>query len=195
MRSSVWHCTQFSRKMLSADPAGDALDPLGIGDLRGEILGFVQLEIARPRWPAITSTAPGSSDLVTHRADAQRVLPGFQPITREAVTPVLSLTTVMVMVAPVFLALTSTPSMGPSSAELTTPVSAGAQGVSLRKGDNSAAARPMAPISNRVFVRMNVSYFSGVSPGAPVFDEPRNSFLPSAKVTSRPLALLEPSLD
>src|SRR6476661_893699 len=37
-------------------------------------------------------------------------------------------------------------------------------------------------------------YFSGASPGAPVPVLPRNTFLPSAKVTSRPLALFEPSL-
>src|SRR5579863_9834072 len=59
------------------------------------------------------------------------------------------------MVPPFFLALTITPSMGPSSVELTTPVSAAALGVSLRNGDSSTAARPAAPISNRVFVRMD----------------------------------------
>ena len=63
-----------------------------------------------------------------------------------------------------------------------------------RSSDSATNLRIFASDPKTIF-RRDQYYFSGVSPGAPVFDEPRNSFLPSAKVTSRPLALFEPSFD
>src|SRR3954470_11013329 len=52
-------------------------------------------------------------------------LPGSRRDAGKLYSPLASLTTVTVMVAPLFLALTRTPSIGPSGSERTLPVRAG----------------------------------------------------------------------
>jgi len=57
-------------------------------------------------------------------------------------SPFWSVTTVVVMVEPSFLALTSTPSIGPSSAELTCPESVAAACASALVGNPADARMP-----------------------------------------------------
>jgi hypothetical protein len=56
---------------------------------------------------------------------------------------------------------------------------------------------PPEPSSEELVYRsIAAAHFSNLSSyGAPVPDEPRNSFRPSGNVTSRPFALFDPSLD
>ena len=68
--------------------------------------------------------------------------------------PSLSLTTVMVMVEPAFLALTSTPSIAPSSAELTCPLSATvcAGAAAIGRTANANRLRPASSGKRRMMV-------------------------------------------
>src|SRR5262245_51407969 len=61
--------------------------------------------------------------------------------------------------------------------------------------NSKATPRPVTGQGVALFEsRKRLSYFSGLSSGAPVPDEPTKSFLPSGNVMSRPLARLAPSL-
>ena len=63
----------------------------------------------------------------------------------------------------------------------------------VRKGDRDVVARNLEPHQR---LQISCFYFSVASLpsfGAPVPDEPTNSFLPSGNVMSRPLALAAPS--
>src|SRR5436305_6061358 len=72
--------------------------------------------------------------------------------------PSASLTTLMVMVPPAFLALTITPSILPSCCELTVPVrAAGACACAAGPGSRKVLAKPSALASNKARIRMSRS--------------------------------------
>jgi len=73
-------------------------------------------------------------------------LPGSNRALGKLYAPCWSLTTVVVMLEPSFLALTSTPSIGPSTDEETTPVSAACACASPQTDPeiNPAVRRPAA---------------------------------------------------
>src|SRR5205085_6570510 len=72
--------------------------------------------------------------------------------------PSASLTTLMVMVPPAFLALTITPSILPSCCELTVPVrAAGACACAAGPGSGKVLAKPSALASNKARIRMSRS--------------------------------------
>ena len=62
---------------------------------------------------------------ITRGSDRDGVASGLQPVLREGINAGGILTTVIVMLEPSRFALTSTPSIAPSAAEVTRPVSAG----------------------------------------------------------------------
>src|SRR5437588_2486300 len=72
--------------------------------------------------------------------------------------PSASLTTLMVMVPPAFLALTITPSILPSCCELTVPVrAAGACACAAGPGSKKVLAKPSTLASNKARIRMSRS--------------------------------------
>src|SRR5437016_14275220 len=66
---------------------GDAHHPLGVGELAGEILRLLQLDVGRRGFPVHSRLGRGF-DVVAHGADAERVFAGFQPVPREAIAAV-----------------------------------------------------------------------------------------------------------
>jgi hypothetical protein len=88
-----------------------ALEPLGAGELPIDALGLGELEVGSRRAAAGDIDLLGADQIIARRADRDVVMPGFEPVGREAELPS-------------FLALTRTPSIAPSSAEETWPESA-----------------------------------------------------------------------
>ena len=61
MRSSVWHCTQFNRKIFSLSGVGMLWIHSALVICAARFCGLMQLQIDRSRGGRRYSTAPGSS--------------------------------------------------------------------------------------------------------------------------------------
>src|SRR6185295_18615106 len=68
--------------------AGYAHQPLGVGELAGEILGLLQLDVGRRRLDAGHGRLGGRGDVVPDRAGAERVFARLQAVLREVVAAV-----------------------------------------------------------------------------------------------------------
>ncbi|PYS17185.1 MAG: hypothetical protein DMG15_00045 [Acidobacteria bacterium] len=99
-------------KILLLVGAGNAQQPLGIREMGGQILDLLKLDFDLRFLACSDICGLGSVNLITGTARLERVMSGFQSCGRESKT---------LIVEPSFFALTTTPSIRPSSAELTCP--------------------------------------------------------------------------
>src|SRR5204863_71915 len=97
-------------------------------------------------------------------------LPGSSLLVGKLKLPLSSLTTEMVIVLPSFLALTTTPSMAPSSAEVTWPVSAAPDCASREVGASNASGTIAVAASNNLRMRFSFQGTFGEPFRSPEYD-------------------------
>src|SRR5437764_9407242 len=97
-------------------------------------------------------------------------LPASSLLAGKEKLPLSSLTTVMVIVEPSFFALTSTPSMAPSSAEVTWPVSAAPDCASRGVGASNASGTIAVAASNNLRMRFSFQGTFGEPFPGPEYD-------------------------
>ena len=106
--------------------AGHAHHPFGIGELLAQVPGLAQLEIGGGGRARGDVGALGAVEVVADRANLQAVMSGLEPGGREAVAALRVGDDADRDGRAVLPALTITPSIGPSSAEVTCPASVAA---------------------------------------------------------------------
>ena len=162
MRSSVWQPVQLSRNRFWSSVPGMLISHSALVRVAGEIFDLLELDLGlgflagghvggRSRRRA--HSRPHAPSTCSGRARADP--PGRRS------GPWASLTTLMLIVEPSFLALTTTPSIAPSSADVTWPVKAAGVWACVGKVNGPAASRNPAatvvPTSRRSLIRIAFS--------------------------------------
>src|SRR5215470_19048327 len=130
MRSRVWQLTQLSRMSFCFGVPGMLWSHSALVSWVDRLRGFLSLRSTF----AVLSPATSAAPLPSRSKPTARILIAYWPgSSRDAgklYRPSLLVTTVIAIVEPAFLAVTSTPSIGPSSFEVTWPASAAAPSAS-----------------------------------------------------------------
>ena len=123
MRSKVWQLMHSISGRFCSRRSRHAHEPFGIGELGGKIGGLAQLDRDVGRRRAEIDAFADRQDRSRRRGCAARNVPATAGRPESGNGRCSSLTTVTVIGEPSFCALTSTPSIAPSSADVTEPVS------------------------------------------------------------------------
>src|SRR6516164_6221693 len=126
IRSTVWQLTQLRSDSFCCSFPGTLVIHSPFESWRGSCLVLTSLRSAEGVPPAVTSIERGPWRSYPTARTESVYLPESSFVAGKLKWPVPSLTTVTVTVEPSFLALTRTPSIAPSSCELTVPASADA---------------------------------------------------------------------
>src|SRR5580704_17585073 len=149
IRSSVWQCVQFLTEAFCCSLPGRLANHSALESCAARSAVLRSFRSAVAALPAATSTVLG----LWRSYPAARMRKAYEPggsfEEGNLYWPRSSLTTVMVIVDPAFLALTSTPSIGPSSTELTRPERVSARARRQTSANSTAILTWKPPISCR----------------------------------------------